>query len=108
MLSPENPPWVLEASESDPIRACWIALETNEAGEMRKGNQPGTEGDPQDKPLRPVLEAVRENISIYLGLFLGLNSPSMPFTKFLAFTHPTGWMSGLVPYPKKYRLILPF
>lgn len=84
MLSLENPPWVLEASESDPIIACWIALGTNDAGEMHKENQPWTEWDPQDKPLRPVLEAVRENISIYLGLFPGLNFPSMLFSMLLA------------------------
>lgn len=81
MLSLENPPRVLEASESDPIRACWIALGTNDAAEIRKGNQPWAGWDPQDKPLRPVLEAVGENVSIYLGLFLGLNFPSMPFSK---------------------------
>lgn len=43
MVSLESPPWVLEASESDPIRACWIALGTNEAGEIR-GINPGLSG----------------------------------------------------------------
>lgn len=95
------------ASESDPIRACWIALGTNGAGELHKGNQPWIEWDPQDKSLRPVLGAVRENISMYLGLFLQLNFPSTLFSKLLAFTYPMGWLSGLVSYPKKYRLILP-
>lgn len=31
----------------------------------------------------------------------------MPFFKALAFTYLLGWLSGLVPYPKKYSLILP-
>ena len=31
----------------------------------------------------------------------------MPLFKALAFTYHLGWLSGLVPYPKKYRLILP-
>lgn len=106
MLSLENPPWVLEASESHPIRAHWIALESNDAREMHNGNQPRTEWDPQDKSLRPVLETVRKNISIYLGLFWGLNFPNTLFSKLLAFTYPMGWLSGSVPYPKKYRLIL--
>lgn len=39
-------------------------------------------------------------------LFPGLNFPSVPLFKSLAFTYHLGWLSGLVPYPKKYKPIL--
>lgn len=70
-MSQKNPPWVPEASESDHVRACWIALGTSDAGDMREGSHPCAWWDPQDKPLRPALEAVGENISFYFeGVYL--------------------------------------
>lgn len=101
MLSLENPPWVLvNQIPSEHAGLPWGQM-------VLEGNQPRIEWDSQDKSLRPVLGAVRENISMHLGLFLGLNFPSMLFSKLLAFTYPTGCLSGVVPCPKKYRLILP-
>lgn len=56
-----------EASESDHIRARWIALGTSEAGDVHERSHPCAWQDPQDKPLRPVLEAVGENVPFYFG-----------------------------------------
>lgn len=49
----------------------------------------------------------RQPKTTYSTLFPGLNFPSVTFFKALAFTCHLGWLSGLVPYPKKYRWILP-
>ena len=70
MLSQRDPPRVPEASESGGIRACRIALGTSDAGDVREGSHPCAWQDPQDKPLRPALEAEGENISFYFGVFI--------------------------------------
>lgn len=67
MWSQKNPPWVPEVSESDDNRACQIALRTRNARAVREGSHPCAWRDPQDKPLKPALEAVEGNISFYFG-----------------------------------------